>query len=351
MKKLPILIAVLGWTAGHSLQARPSYVPGLGATCFSGGCHTSPGTGSVTFLKINGSAASAPFGVTLTPGSSFTVEYRVMGLANGGSFAGGFLQPSNGTSLWSASTGPTWTDNSKTGATPWASGGSQMFRTGFAGDGYTFDAGGASDLNGLARNEVFSATLGLSGAFPPGTFSLSLGGAGNMDGGFQRHVISSMNVYVVNFTPTVTPTITLTPTISETPSITETPNLSNTATFTPTISPTFSASPTATVSDTSTPVPGFPGFKYTQFWPNPSAGTVWLCLETYSASDNIELRLYSAAFSRSVTLDLGSYNGGRGSLVLKLPPGMANGAYYGQVISQRQGKVAKSAVMPLVLLR
>ncbi|HET9869559.1 MAG TPA: glycosyl hydrolase family 28 protein [bacterium] len=166
------------------------------------------------------------------------------------------------------------------------------------------------------------------------------------------------------FTHTPTPTLTKTPTLSATPTATATASPTATSTPTATPSPTASWTPTSTFtlpiptgtptpSVTQTPLPagGQPPISRPIPYPNPAPGGVIHVRFTLAAGpDDVRLRLFTTAFRKVKTQDLGPMSAGTQDIVLALTDDrgipLANGLYYLEV-SDPQG----TALGKLLVLR
>ena len=167
-------------------------------------------------------------------------------------------------------------------------------------------------------------------------------------------------------TPTVTPTRTATsvpPTLTGTPSFTMTntpipPTFTHTpvptATWTETPvppSPTKTPLPVFTSTPISTMEPGAPPISEPIPYPNPSSGgTIHIQFVLAAASSDVELRIFTTAFRKVLTLNLGALPAGSQTISVSLTnnqgQALANGIYYLE-ISDSQGR----AIGKLMILR
>ena len=239
-----------------ALRAEPGYLPTIRPDCFVGGCHTNTPAGVTAGLwinHINGVAqAGAPYSVTVSPGQSFTLDFRARGMDDPVtrkdpdiSSAVKFEDAVN----WTATTGPVWSDNSKTGSTPWAYKTLNYFVSNFPAsesfNGKTqttddmADPGPIADKNGLASDEVMSVQVNPSVYLSSGPHVVTVCALAYHES-YGATLLQVPIVVMVNtpVTPVSTQTWSLTPTISPTP----------------TKSPTLTYSPT--------PLAGCPGTSY-----------------------------------------------------------------------------------------
>lgn len=339
--------AVLGLGLGLAvgLAARPSNIDGNGQSCAS--CHSVNGSAVVTFLSVNG----APVGtsVSAVPDQVLGVVWRVQGLS-GGSAIGAFVQPTGPKANFLAATGPTWSDNSRSGATAWANGSSVAWRAALGGaEGQGPDNGGVSDPNGLANNEVFSVSLTVK-ALSSGTYPVELGAGVNNLG--QRYASKLLNIVVVVNSPTPTATPSPTPQLgspTETPTATpvQSPTASPTPSPSPTETPVLSPTPSATALPTVLVVPdaSFTGVLGAGLLTSPiHSGSLRLWLDLAASAEQGEVRVYSSSYTRVATLSLGPLPKGRSQQALALPA-LAAQPLWVQVLVQREGRWRQGPVL------
>ncbi len=259
-----VLLPGLHW--GASLRATPDKLNAMNNTCLA--CHSfTPASGGLTFLQVNGAAASAPYGVTVKAGTAFTLVYRSTGLYTTtlNKNTGGLLSVPN-VAQWSAGTGPLWTDNGQSAATPWTLASTGIFyHTNYPANESTINMVGLTTNNGqtsapadknrLVSDEVMSVTVNVGASVASAPYKITVAAMGHT---INQAVAWSAPFYVI-VQPPDTPTPSVTPSVSPTPSATRTatpsvtPSISRTFTVTQTPIGTFTATPTYSDSPTESP--------------------------------------------------------------------------------------------------
>jgi hypothetical protein len=344
-RKRAIAAACLAWALFEGLtpdaaHADPTQVNATN-TCLS--CHAPTAAAALTFLDINGAAASGPpWGVTLTAGSNFNFIYRSTGLYTTTTYpdTGGAVIPPD-TVNWVVYQGGTWTDNGESGSTPWTAPNTLFYETDYpASDnnlgvvGLTANNGSSMppvDMNRIASNEVMSASVSVSASLAPGTYTLTVAAMGN--NGSPVSVSQPFSVYIVapSRTPSVTPAVSPTPTQSPVPagsSPTDTPTPSPSFTVSPTFTVTrsFSASPTALPSAVSGAVSGlsFPDINQLVLEPNPARQSgAKAFFHLLAGAQDVQAQVYDQGLTLVRHMDLGPRPGGWNTValpVLGLPP-------------------------------
>jgi len=174
-------------------------------------CHRQA-SGTLTINGINGQVPLLKNRVVVTPGSFFTMEFNTKGLGyNRFAVAGAIKVPDTG--RWTASIGPTWSQNGKSGATTWtiaaqntAKGSPDqspyMLVTNFSAasplnqTGVTKDDGSASDLNALAHDETFTVKVNVDSSVTPGIYTLYVQGIGSDSASRLAYNQQEVTVYV-----------------------------------------------------------------------------------------------------------------------------------------------------------
>lgn len=150
-------------------------------------------------------------------------------------------------------------------------------------------------------------------------------------------------------TPSITPTFSASPSFSASPTFTPTPSITQTCTSTPTAS--------VGASQTSTPVLTPTSNSYTAILdpvlaPQPATGSsVTLAYRLLADSPDLQVRLYTPALARALTLDLGGRSAGLNIESLALPSGLPNQLYYVQLVAQGGRQEATSRIVLLYVLR
>jgi hypothetical protein len=86
--------------------------------------------------------------------------------------------------------------------------------------------------------------------------------------------------------------------------------------------------------------------------PNPAVGdTVTLAYRLVSAAANVQVRVYTPALQRVLTVDLGGRAAGLSIEPFALPPSLPDQLYYVQLIAQGGRQEASSAIFTLYVLR
>jgi hypothetical protein len=339
------------------LGADPTLI-GPANTCLS--CHVfTPASGGLSIDFINSiTATAAPYSVTVVAGASFTLQFRSTGLYTTGFYSdtGGAIVPPD-TANWTISTGPAWSDNGHLGATPWMAPNALFYRTDFSNvenvsgfPGLTTNNGQASapvDKNGLASDEVMSATISLASSLAAGTYPVTVAAMGHSLGN-EVAWTQVLSVIVVAPTPTCTPSIS--------PTFSVSPTLAGTFTVSPTTTQTFTHSPTATATPAvAAPVPSAHSFTSVLnpvIGPNPVLGSqAHVYYQLLAAAENIQVRLYTRAMVLVLNVDYGTRPAGANLEALDIPEQLKNQIYFLQLRARSGVQEITSPALKLVLLR